>query len=375
MLQYDDGSRPQNAHVHMWMSRPNQGAGNLLTASGLKPPVTVDGDTIPALQASLQAIEAATGKPAVTYTESDFDMSEAPQHTGGMFEPGGAFGRRLEETLTVEGDHTLRAKATYGQDCKGARELSWSFSVGVGVDAGATGVSSTPIGTKPDGTECLRLTITPRDRYGNHLGPGRLAGFELQPQPGTTLNSAVSDLGDGSYQVDVCWDPASGEPPHVGLAQPERPIVVLTPPDVRRFVYSVKFVCGEQTEDCCGCSPVRPGRYATEINIHNSRDRQALVLKQVIPLVMAGAVRGREPQAIGVTALDRIVLPAHSATMDDCCRITELLLGAKPAQPTPLTIGLLEIVSSVELAVTAVYTATDLHNSSTSIDVETISAN
>jgi hypothetical protein len=280
----------------------------------------------------------------------------------------------MPEVLTVEGNYTLRAKATYGGACGGSRELMWTFSVAVGIDPGFTTVTSTPLGSGPDGSECMRLTITPRDRYGNFLGPGRLTGFELQPQPGTVVKSPVTDAGNGSYRVDICWDPASGGPPQVGIAQPGRPAVVVGPSDVRLFSYSVKFICGEQPDDCCGCSPVRPGRYATEINIHNFSSKQAPAIKLLIPLVLAGAVRGREPQIGQVTARDTIILPPHSATMDDCCRILELLLGAKPSGPVPLTIGLLEIVTTVELAVTAVYTATDLSNGSTSIDVETIQA-
>lgn len=374
MLRYDDGSWPHHADVRLTLSRPNKGTGNILSVAGLGPPTVIDGDTISARQATLQAIEAATGNPVVQYVDSSFTLGSGPADTGGRFESAGVYGTGLSDELTVEGNYTLHAKATYGEECQGARELTWSFSVAVGIDADNTSVTSTPIGIEPDGTECLRLTFTPRDRYGNHLGPGRVDSFEVQAQPATTIKTDVTDLGTGSYQVDICWDPASGEPPQVGIEQPDRPVVVVTVPDVRLFVYSVKFVCGEQSDDCCGCSPVRPGRYSTDINIHNLLDRDVAVLKQVIPLVLAGAVRGREPQTAGVAARDKISLPAHSATMDDCCRILELLLGAKPAGPVPLTIGMLEITSLVELSVTAVYTVTDLASESTSIDVENIDA-
>jgi hypothetical protein len=59
--------------------------------------------------------------------------------------------------------------------------------------------------------------------------------------------------------------------------------------------------------------------------------------------------------------------------MDDCCRLLELLLGAPPAGRVPLTSGILEIVSTVELSVTAVYTATD-EGGVPSIDVKQIGA-
>jgi hypothetical protein len=186
------------------------------------------------------------------------------------------------------------------------------------------------------------------------------------------VTGALSDLGNGRYSLDVCWDPASGEPPGVGLEQPDRPVVVVRPHDLRRYVYSVKFLCGNQADECCTCAPVVPGRYATEINIHNHHGHDAVVAKRVIPLVLAGAVRGREPDHAVVAATDRIVLPPHSATMDDCCRLLELSLGGKPAKHTPISIGILEIVSLTELSVTAVYTCGDRKERHTDIDVEQI---
>jgi hypothetical protein len=61
-----------------------------------------------------------------------------------------------------------------------------------------------------------------------------------------------------------------------------------------------------------------------------------------------------------------------AATMDDCCRIAEMLLGASPAGETALTIAILSIVSHLELSVSAVYTATPLSGDGVSIDVEYI---
>lgn len=116
--------------------------------------------------------------------------------------------------------------------------------------------------------------------------------------------------------------------------------------------YSVKFVCGTQQEGC-GCAPVRPGQYATQISIHNYSGETVEIHKHFIPLVLAGAAVGREPKVAKARAEDAIKLPPHTATMDDCCRITELLFGA-PSDS--LTIGLLEIIASRDVSVTAVYT-------------------
>lgn len=136
--------------------------------------------------------------------------------------------------------------------------------------------------------------------------------------------------------------------------------------------YSVKFICGVQEGCDCSCAPVRPGIYATEINIYNYQRVDARVEKRVVPLVFAGAPQGREPRAVGARATDRILLRAGTATMDDCCRIAELLFGTPPPAKLPLTVGFLEITSPVELQVTAVYTATDLESRAVSIDVEQV---
>jgi hypothetical protein len=141
------------------------------------------------------------------------------------------------------------------------------------------------------------------------------------------------------------------------------------------FSYSVKYVCGVQEACDCGCTTgVRPGSYATEINIYNYNDDNAPIEKRVVPVVFAGAAQGREPKFVSIKARDKMVLPPNSATMDDCCRIIEMLLDSVPSAKFPLNIGFLEILSTMELKVTAVYTATDLESHSISIDVEQIEA-
>jgi hypothetical protein len=140
------------------------------------------------------------------------------------------------------------------------------------------------------------------------------------------------------------------------------------------FGYAVKFVCGTQPSCDCACAPVLPGRYATEINIYNHGEEPAEIVKYVIPVVFGGAAAGREPRTVTARAEDRITLPPHAATMDDCCRLSELLLGAPADGPAPLSIGYLEIVSPVELTVTAVYTAAGLDGGPVSIEVEQFDA-
>jgi len=96
------------------------------------------------------------------------------------------------------------------------------------------------------------------------------------------------------------------------------------------------------------------------------------VVKRVVPVVMASAPIGREPRTAFAHAEAEIVVPLHAATMDDCCRIAEYLLGGRPQSLIPLTTGFLEITASAEIAVTAVYTACDLKSGGISIAVEQI---
>jgi len=144
------------------------------------------------------------------------------------------------------------------------------------------------------------------------------------------------------------------------------------------FAYSVKIVCGRQAgSDCCCVAGTRPGVYATEVNTQNLNLVTAPVLKFVLPLINSGAVVAREPNVADPLTLagrhiEAIKLPPLGATMDDCCRIAELLLGGLPSGDMALTIALLTIVSPFELAVSAVYTASPLTGDGISIDVEYI---
>lgn len=126
------------------------------------------------------------------------------------------------------------------------------------------------------------------------------------------------------------------------------------------YSYAVKFVCGIQrfSPNNPGEPPVKPGNYATEINIHNYQYNVDLVpvRKKVVLLVDRGEPIGREPRSVEPTAFDGIELKPDYATMDDCNRIAELLWGAVPT-PMPLMIGYLVLISPYDLDVDVVYTA------------------
>jgi len=364
-----------HAEMKLDVEVPQAGTGNILTETGLRAATETDGDAIDSRASTLIALEKERGS-LVPVTTQRFELVDDGELDGdGALEPDGVFGNPLKDLARFEGNYTFHAVATFGEGCTGTRETTWTTYVSVGIDSGNTGVKTDPVGTGPGGCVLVRATLTPRDRYGNYLGPGRPDAFEIAGQPGSVPVGAVRDNGDGSYSVDLCWDPESSMPPGVIITQPERPPLGLplpVPEGFDKFVYSVKFLCGVQDECDCHCVSVRPGAYATEINIHNYLDTEVKIEKHVLPLVFAGAAAGREPRFATRKASDRIVLQPHTATMDDCCRLNELLLGASTGSAAPLTIGFLEIISNRPLNISAVYTVTDPKSGSVSMDVEQI---
>ena len=85
--------------------------------------------------------------------------------------------------------------------------------------------------------------------------------------------------------------------------------------------------------------------------------------------ILAGSASGREPAVAKLANASANPLPPLSATMLDCCSLMESLLGAPPAQPTSLSIGIIEILSLTDITVTAVYTATGEHGATPSMEV------
>jgi hypothetical protein len=366
------GGHPPSATVTVTIDAPTEGTGNLLTSSGLGAPGVVDGDVLDPRSNTLIQMELAKGTELVPTSETSVTLYDDGEHEDGGLEPDGVFGNPLSELTRFEGHYRFHARARYGTECVAHRETSWSIYVAVGIDPAHTAVTTEPPATLPDGRERVRLTFTPRDRYGNFLGPGRVGSFATESSPGNEPQGVPIDQGDGSYVQVVTWNPGSGEPPGVTVRQPGRPPVVLTDPSRRVFSYCVKFLYGRQPECGCGGAPVRPGTYATDVNIYNPHDAEIRIRKHVVPLVMAGATLGREPRTVSSRATETLELPPHSATMDDCVRLTELLFGDSPASTVPLTIGILEIVSLVQLDVTAVYTVSSLEDGSVDIDTENI---
>ena len=127
--------------------------------------------------------------------------------------------------------------------------------------------------------------------------------------------------------------------------------------------YATKFVCGYQSPTSAAGAPivgepvVKPGNYATDVNIQNPNFRIVPLIKRVIVLV-DGDVVNREPQSAGPSGSDAIELKGDFATMDDCNKLWLNTHPNSPVVPTPmpLFVGYLVILSPLDINVNAVYT-------------------
>jgi hypothetical protein len=128
------------------------------------------------------------------------------------------------------------------------------------------------------------------------------------------------------------------------------------------YIYSVKFVCGIQKDN--NEPVVRTGLYSTDINIFNFNRSDVIIIKNILPLVIGGKVIGREPEFVSQKVADKMILPAESATMDDCTNISRFL---NLNVPRPISIGFLEIICDHELDISVVYTVSDLEENNTNM--------
>ena len=153
----------------------------------------------------------------------------------------------------------------------------------------------------------------------------------------------------------------------VGDSLPQQGIVPTTTAQYL-WSYSAKFVCGYQPQPPQGTAgepPVKPGNYATEINIHNYNYRQIPVFKKLLFLVgstpgAAGPVAffRREPEVAQPTKFVKIALKNDEATMDDCNAIWRMADAAGVTLiPGTLTIGYLVILTPLDVDIDVVYTA------------------
>jgi len=230
-LQYLKGGPPPNAAVQVTMTRPDTSLGTILSRARLGTPVTVDGDVIPARQATLGKLEAEQGKKLIGSSVMTLNLDDSPANNDGAFISAGKFGLVRTDLLTVDGEYAFCAKATYGKNCTATREYVWGLHVEVGIDPEHTDISVEQTGTSAEGDNTGTITITPSDKYGNKLGPGRSDNISVSGVAGTKITGTIIDNGDGTYTIPATW--GSGSEPGVIVGQPGRTPIAISPPKSR----------------------------------------------------------------------------------------------------------------------------------------------
>jgi hypothetical protein len=87
---FKDGSWPAEATVDLTLSRPDSSIGNITSNAGLRAPVEIRGDTIPARQAALRAAGV-----QISAVEETFSLSNQPKDAVGVLEETDVYGKVL----------------------------------------------------------------------------------------------------------------------------------------------------------------------------------------------------------------------------------------------------------------------------------------
>ena len=128
------------------------------------------------------------------------------------------------------------------------------------------------------------------------------------------------------------------------------------------FTYSVKFICGLQTFSSGLAAtaifqppkepPVKPGNYATSVNIHNYLPKDGQFCKKAVVALTEQATHAK-PGPISPLVSETLVPDGAMAVT--CSDIVALFQGT--ALPPLFIEGFVEILSPSPLSVTAVYTS------------------
>ena len=230
-LFYPNNTSPGHAHIKLTVTKPLESLGNILTKNGLNSATQNSGDTIPAIYTTLGNLAAAENKRLVTYEKEKFELFDDGVHGDGAMEEDGIFGNPLTDLLKHSGVYTFHAQATFGHDCEASREVVWSVYVDTKVDPKNTDIVSTQQGIAASGREKWKFTFTPKDKYGNFVGPGRNDGFTVVGTYGSNTVGQVKDNGDGSYEIEVEFDPTLGDEPGIVIEQIDTPASVFCNPN------------------------------------------------------------------------------------------------------------------------------------------------
>ena len=128
----------------------------------------------------------------------------------GDTEPGNFYwSSYLDRVPIVDGHYALRYMFDFTADgCTTRREANHSMIIEAGVNPDKTQIDIVPQPPSNDGWRRTDLLITPMDRFGNLVGPGRSKGLTCTPAELCRIDSnSTRDGADGTYGFSVAAAP------------------------------------------------------------------------------------------------------------------------------------------------------------------------
>jgi hypothetical protein len=178
---------------------PRVGEGTLLAQAGVREPRKVKGETIDARAAALSAITVPTATATFPLFDNGVDPDVHPRN--------GVWSGDLTGLGKTDGVYKLRYIFDFtANGCTTRRELTESIYVDVGVDPRTTKTGA-DWKLRPDGSMAATVRLTPVDRLGSPLGPGRGGAVSCQPAALCRVEGTIADDGRGTYSIAVSAAP------------------------------------------------------------------------------------------------------------------------------------------------------------------------
>ena len=217
-LRNENGVRVE-AEISIQLTKPTAGAGNILQQYTLLPGSSQEGDAITPRANTLMQLEEELQRPLIPTETMSVKVFDDTQHEDGVWGPDGVYGNPLKDVTQFPGTYEFHAVARYGDNNELTRETVWSVDVEVGIDPNVTEIQLEEREVLPDGRWRVDVEITPRDRFGNYLGTGRLDAFDVSlTDSGSKLLGRIVDTQTGSYRFTLDWDHVS----NLLISQPDR---------------------------------------------------------------------------------------------------------------------------------------------------------
>jgi hypothetical protein len=203
------------AKVSLTCDVPTASAGNILhrgmvDPASLDPDANIQQDTISLLQQKLSLLQKQTGKDLLTRGESDLELYDDGEHHDGAAGDGVYANSFINTQMPGSYSCLFRARdipTPYG--VKLQREWSIAFHTEAGIEPDESDIDVQLVKQTADGYQ-YKISVTPRDRFGNYLGPGYPIKMYTNKAPDQAVKLADPQV-TGSYTGSIFIPAASAD--------------------------------------------------------------------------------------------------------------------------------------------------------------------